>query len=137
MAHSPEIRFRIPGFLSELKLQYESVGDTVWLIRDLDRGLAHVVVYADENLVTIRAKIMMIPDGSPGRFFEDLLRLNAEMLHGAYAIEEDSVIWIDTLEFETMDLEEFQASLDAASLSVMHHTSRLSRYASGGNDGNV
>ena len=50
------------------------------------------------------------------------------MVHGAYAIENDSVILIDSLEFPTMDLEEFQASLDSTGLALAQHYPRLSKY---------
>ncbi len=137
MFSTPEIRDKVGGYLRELGLSHEVVGDTVWLIRDPERGLAQVVVYADETLVTIRARLIDIPTDGREAFFEDLLRLNLEMLHGAYALEEEAVIWMDTLELGTMDLEEFQASLDAASLCMLQHVPRLSNQISGGDNGSI
>ncbi|NJL73213.1 MAG: YbjN domain-containing protein [Candidatus Competibacteraceae bacterium] len=52
----------------------------------------------------------------------------ADLVHGAYALEGDNVILIDTLEFETMDLEEFQASLDAVGLALAQHYPLLAKY---------
>ena len=137
MASVRDIRDRLSTFLSSLNLQFESVGDTIWLIRDLEHGLAHVIVFAEENLVTIRAKMFELPEERDGKLLEDLLRMNAEMVHGAYAVEEETVIWVDTLEFDTLDIEEFQASLDAARQSVARNSGRLARYVSGGNDGSL
>ncbi|MCK4514809.1 MAG: YbjN domain-containing protein, partial [Spirochaetaceae bacterium] len=88
----------------------------------------YVVVYAEEELVTLRAKVMQIPSENREKYFEELLRLNAEMVHGAYAIEEDSVILIDSLVAPTMDLEEFQASLDSTGLALAQHYPRLAKY---------
>lgn len=135
MAGIPEIRERLSSYLTSLQLHFEPVGDTIWLVRDLNRGLAHVIVYAEENLVTIRARMFELPTERDGILLEDLLRMNAEMAHGAYAIEENTVIWVDTLEFDTLDLEEFQASLDAASESVTRNSGRLAQYVGGGSDG--
>lgn len=125
---STSAREKLEGFFINLELIYEEVGDNMWLITDEENGLSSVVVYVQDDLVTIRAKVMGIPAQDREAFFEDLLRLNGEMVHGAYAIEEDSVILIDSLELPTMDLEEFQASLDSTGLALAQHYSRLAKY---------
>ncbi len=119
---------KLEGFFINLELAYEEVGDAMWLITDDENGLSSVVVYVQEELVTLRAKVMDVPTENREAFFEDLLRLNAEMVHGAYAIEGESVILVDSLEFPTMDLEEFQASLDSTGLALAQHYGRLSKY---------
>ncbi|TFH05552.1 MAG: hypothetical protein E4H09_01835 [Spirochaetales bacterium] len=111
-----------------LDLSYEEVGENMWLISDEENGLATVIVYAEDELVTLRAKVMEVPKERREEFFEDLLRLNAGMVHGAYAIEEDSVILVDSLELPTMDLEELQASLDSTGLALAQHLPRLAKY---------
>ena len=119
---------KLEGFFINLELVYEEVGENMWLITDEDNGLRAVVVYAQEDLVTFRAKVMDVPSERRESFFEELLRLNAGMVHGAYAIEEANVILIDSLELPTMDLEEFQASLDSMGLALAQHYSILSEY---------
>ena len=121
-------REKLEGFFINLELMYEEVGENMWLVSDEENGLRSVVVYVQEDLVTLRAKIMDVPSKDREAFFEELLRLNAEMVHGAYAIEEQSVILIDSLEGPTMDLEEFQASLDSTGLALAQHYGRLSKY---------
>jgi hypothetical protein len=125
---SASAREKLEGFFINLELMYEEVGENMWLISDEDNGLRSVVVYVQEDLVTLRAKIMDVPAENREAFFEELLRLNAEMVHGAYAIEEQSVILIDSLEGPTMDLEEFQASLDSTGLALAQHYGTLSKY---------
>lgn len=120
---------KLEGYLIHLSMTYEEVGDHIWLINDEDKGLGHVVVFSEDSLVTIRAKIMEIPEKNEQQFFEQLLRLNAsDMVHGAYALENNDVIIIDTLELDTMDIEEFQASLDAIGLAVAQHYPILSKF---------
>jgi hypothetical protein len=120
---------KIEGYLIHLSMTYEEVGDHIWLINDEEKGLGHVVVFSEDSLVTIRAKIMEIPKENKIQFFEQLLRLNAsDMVHGAYALENNDVIIIDTLELDTMDIEEFQASLDAIGLAVAQHYPILSKF---------
>ncbi len=62
-------------------------------------------------------------------FFEELLKLNAtDLFHGSYGLDGDNVILIDTLEVETLDIEELQASIDAMGLALVQHYELLSRY---------
>jgi len=119
---------KLEGFFINLELIYEEIGENMWLLTDEENGLSSVVVYVQDELVTLRAKVMDVPAEQREEFFEELLRLNAAMVHGAYAIEEDSVILIDSLEFPSMDLEEFQASLDSTGLALAQHYGRLSKY---------
>jgi hypothetical protein len=122
------VKEKLEGFFINLELSYEEVSDNMWIISDERNGLGSVVVYAEDDLVTLRAKIMEVPAEKRKEFFEELLRLNAEMVHGAYAIEEDSVILVDSLELPTMDLEEFQASLDSTGLALAQHLPRFAKY---------
>jgi hypothetical protein len=119
---------KLEGFFINLELIYEEIGENMWLLTDEENGLSSVVVYVQDELVTLRAKVMDVPAEQREEFFEELLRLNAAMVHGAYAIEADSVILIDSLEFPSMDLEEFQASLDSTGLALAQHYGRLSKY---------
>ena len=122
------IRDKIERYMINLSLTYEELGENIWLIEDPEKGLGHVFVYADDPLVTLRAKVMDLPDKDRESFFEELLRLNNEMIHGAYALEQSNVVLVDTLESETMDLEEFRASLEAIGLALAQHYPRLSQY---------
>jgi hypothetical protein len=119
---------RIERYLITLAINYEQVSDDVWIVNDTDKGLNQLIVFVDESLVTIRTRVMEVPQDNRLELFEDLLRFNLDLVHGAYAIEEDFVILMDTLELETMDLEEFQASMDALGLALAQHYPRLSQY---------
>ncbi len=119
---------KLEGFFIHLELVYEEIGENMWLLTDEENGLRSIVVFVQDDLVTLRAKVMDIPSADREAFFEQLLRLNTEMVHGAYALEEQHVILLDTLELPTMDLEEFQASLDSTGLALAQHYGTLARY---------
>lgn len=122
------VREKLESFFINLQLTYKEVGENMWLISDDENNVGYVVVYAQEELVTLRAKVMEVPSENREKYFEELLRLNAEMVHGAYAIEENNVILIDSLVAPTMDLEEFQASLDSTGLALAQHYPKLAKY---------
>ncbi len=122
------VKSKIEGYLINLSLTHEEIGENIWLINDAEKGLGNVIVFAEDSLCTIRAKVMEIPEKGRLELFRELLLLNADMVHGAYAIEEDHIILLDTLELATMDYEEFQASLDAVGLALAQHYPKLSQF---------
>ncbi len=50
------------------------------------------------------------------------------MVHGAYALDGKNVVIVDTLEGDTLDVEELQASIEAISLAVVQHHAIHSKY---------
>ena len=123
---------KVRSYLVDLGLSYEEVGDGTFLINDEDKGLKNIVAMVSEPLLIIRVKVMEAPDSNRESLYEELLRLNAEdLLHGAYALEGDHVILIDTLELETLDLEELRSSLEAIGLALIQHYKLLGRYRQG------
>jgi hypothetical protein len=126
-----DIREKVEQYLVRLSISYERLNPDTWVIRDRDEGLENVIVVAAEPVVVIRAKVMDIPAKRRQELFEELLRLNAtDLLHGGYALQDQSVILLDTLVAATMDVEEFQSSLDAIGLALSQHYERLSAYRS-------
>ena len=120
---------KIEGYMINLGLTFEEINENSWIIADEESGLEQVAVIAADPLVVIRVNVMEVPGDRKEQFFEELLTLNAsDLIHGAYALEEGKVILVDTLELETMDIEEFQASLDAIGLALAQHYPVLSKY---------
>ncbi|MFQ3547305.1 MAG: YbjN domain-containing protein [Termitinemataceae bacterium] len=120
---------KIERYLIDLMLSYRDLGDNMWIIEDEDRSLNGVVIAYTHPLVIIRVTVMKTPAEKRLELFTKLLELNAtDLVHGAYAVENDAVILIDTLEYETLDYEEFRASLDAISLALTQHYPILSQY---------
>ena len=122
-------RDKVQSYLVDLGLSFDEVDANTWLITDEDKGSKNIVVLVSEPLVILRVKVMELPEWERGRLYERLLQLNAEdLLHGAYALEGDHVILIDTLELESMDLEDFRASIEAMGLALAQHYKILSEY---------
>jgi hypothetical protein len=86
---------------------------------------------ADSHLL-MRVDVMQVPQEGTAKLFEELLRLNAkDMIHGAYGIDGKTIVILDSLELDTLDLEEFQASIDAIGLALAQHFRILSAYRPG------
>lgn len=121
---------KIERFLNSLSLIYEDVvGEDTWIINDDEKGLENIIVILADPVVIVRVKVMTVPGANREQFFEQLLKLNqSDMIHGAYALEGEDIILLNTLVAETLDFEEFQATLDAIGLALAQHYQMLSSY---------
>jgi hypothetical protein len=120
---------KVEQYLIDLMLTYQEIGPNVWLIDDEEHGVEGVAVALNEPLVMIRVVVMDAPKERRLELFTKLLELNAgDLVHGAYALEGDKIVLIDTLEYDTMDYTEFRASLDAFSLALIQHYPIFAQY---------
>ena len=100
-------------------LTYQQIDTNLWLLDDEEHAIQGVVVMHAEPLVIVRAEIMDIPKDNLLELYTKLLELNgSDLIHGAYALDNNKVILLNTLQYETMDYEEFRAALDSFSLAL-------------------
>jgi hypothetical protein len=120
-----DTRDTIEHYLIQMEYPFESIEPDMWIIHDT----ANVVVTYELPLVVFRIKLMEIPKDRREDFFKLLLELNAtNMIHGAYGIEGDNVVLIDTLQSEYLDFNEFQASLDALLMASTQDYQKLNAF---------
>ncbi len=120
---------KVEGYMINLGLTFEEIDESSWIINDEENGLEQVAVICADPLLIIRVSVMESPSDKKEEFYEKLLTLNAaDLVHGAYALDGHKVVLIDTLVLETLDLEEFQATLDAIGLALAQHYPVLSKY---------
>jgi|TARA_B110000116_G_C16732076_1_gene534212 hypothetical protein len=123
----------LESFLIRMDLEYEEVDEGMYLTRGEDGG-APVVVHHADALLLIRMKVMDMPgEGSNSlALYRTLLELNAnEIVHGAYGIEDGDLILSDTLELETLDFLEVQASIESITLAAATHMEQIRNLANG------
>jgi hypothetical protein len=122
-------RNKIEQYLIDMMLTYREVSPNLWLIDDTEHNLAGIAVMYAEPLVVFRVVVMDAPHEGRLELFTQLLQLNAnDVLHGAYALEDDKIVLINTQDYETMDYGEFRSTLDAFSLALVQHYPVLSKY---------
>ena len=120
---------KIEQYLIDLKYSYQEVKPNFWLLDDVEHGLEGIAIIYADPVVIIEVQVMDAPRENREKFFVKLLELNAsEMIHGAYGLEGDKVIIIDSLEYGSLDFIEFRATLDAISLALTQHYPILSVY---------
>ena len=115
----------IDHYLIQIGYPYESVEAHMWVIRNT----ANIVVTLEPPLVLFRMKLMEIPNRRREDFFKLLLEINtSDMIHGAYGIEDNNVVLIDTLQAENLDYNEFQATLEALMLASTQDYQKLKAF---------
>ena len=120
---------KIESFLMDLDISYQELGTNAYYIDDPDKGLPGISVSLSEPIVVFRAKVMTLPQEKKPELLEQLLRLNGtDIVHGAYGLDDSDVVLIDTLEYDTMDKGEFQATLDSMGLALSRHYAILRSY---------
>jgi hypothetical protein len=120
---------KVEQYLIDLMFTYREVGKNLWYVDDEDHGLQGVAIMLAEPLVVFRVVVMDAPGENRLELFTKLLELNAsDMVHGAYALEDEKIVLIDTLEYATLDYGEFRATLDAFGLALTQHYPILSSY---------
>jgi hypothetical protein len=72
---------------------------------------------------------MDIPKNKLLELYTKLLELNAnDVIHGAYALDKNKIVLIHSLQYSSMDFEDFRASLDSFGLALTQHYPILSVY---------
>lgn len=124
----------IESWLIRTELDFEEIEQGMWMVRpepvEETAEAPPVVISHQPPVLLLRAAIRGLPDedddGANLRLFRRLLELNAnDLVHGAYGLEEGEVVLTDTLELETLDFEEFRASLESLTLAVSSHVPEL------------
>ena len=125
----------LESFLIRMDLDFNEVDEGMFLVQGPNNG-APVVVHHSPPLLVIRLKVMTRPtEVDLGELYEALLVWNStDVVHGAYGIEEGVLILTDTLELETLDFPEVQASVESLQMAASSHMERIKALAGTGQE---
>ena len=125
----------LESFLIRMDMDWNEVDEGMFLVQSPSGG---VVVHFSEPVLLLRLKVMDLPNAESdlSDLYRTLLELNAtDIVHGAYGIENGELILSDTLELQTLDFEELQASVESLQFAAASHLGRIKDLAGaeGGN----
>ncbi|GAA0178340.1 hypothetical protein SH2C18_14110 [Clostridium sediminicola] len=125
-----DIKRKIEGFMIDMNLLFEEIGEGTWRIEDDLTHIDNIVVKVIDPIVLFRVKIMTLPNENRESLYRTVLELNAnDLVHGAYAIENNSLVIIDTLQGENLDMNEFQSTVDSIGFALSQHYDILAKFA--------
>ncbi|MGQ9632362.1 MAG: YbjN domain-containing protein [bacterium] len=120
----------INEYLDRLGAPYQELSFGVWKV-DYREGdmIPQIIISLDAPLLVFRIKVMELPKENRESFYKRLLELNTtSMDHGAFGIEDNNVVLVDTLEVENLDYNEFEASIRSLSFTLAMTHKELSTY---------
>jgi hypothetical protein len=116
----------IESYLLKIGLPFEPIAPGMWNIKAEHENL---VVSIAGPVVVFRTKVMDLPAANRESLYETLLRLNTtEMVHGAFGIEDKSIVIVNALALENLDFNEFSDVVDDFTLAVSKHYPTLSKF---------
>ena len=126
----------LESYLIRMDLEFDEVDEGMFLVQPKSDG-PPVVVHHSPPLLLVRLKVMEIPEGQDlGELFKSLLVWNAtDVVHGAYGIDEEDLVLTDTLELESLDFQELQASLESMQMASASHMNQIKTLAGTGKEG--
>lgn len=111
----------VKQYLLDLNLSIvdEDPGEGLVVVEDEERGLKNLVVDCEDPILIFEQMIMPVPS-NPGDLYQRLLKMNRNVIHGAFALDEDGrmVLYRDTLQLANLDVNEVQGTIEALSLAL-------------------
>lgn len=119
----------VESYFKGLELSYETVGEGMWVLNLEDQGIDNFIINHEPPVIVFRIKLMNAPTKNREQFFKHLLELNStDLIHGAYALEGDSVVLVDSLQSENLDINELAASVESLAFGATQNYAELSSY---------
>lgn len=110
----------------QLSIVREEPEEGIVVVDDEERGLKNMVVDCEDPILIFEQMIMPVPP-NPGDMYRRLLQMNRSLIHGAFALDEDSkmVLYRDTLQLANLDLNEVEGTIEALSLALAEFAGEL------------
>ena len=122
---------KVKSYLQELELNVDSEdeGEELLVVNDEERGLHNLIIDCEDPILVIEQAIIPLPS-EPGELYKRLLEINRSLIHGAFAIDQESnvVLFRDTLRLDTLDRSELEGSVNALGLALAENAEELLSY---------
>ncbi len=125
---------KVKNYLLDLGLEIieENQEEELFIVKDEERGINNLIIDCEEPILILEQLIMSVPQNNRQKFFERLLQMNRNLIHGAFALDEESkfVIFRDTLQLKNLDFNELEASIIALEMALVEYGDELMSYRS-------
>ena len=127
-------KFNLVGqYLTEMNLSIVGTDekDEIFIVDDEDNGIKNMVIDCEEPILILEQIIMDVPSSESKEFYMELLKMNRNLVHGAFVLDEEGskVIYRDTLQIDNLDLNELEGSINSLSLALSEFGTKLISYA--------
>lgn len=123
---------KIKQYLVELDytITLEKEEDGILVTQKQEHGIKNLVLGIAPPVLILEQYIFKIEKPSE-EIFQSLLMKNREIIHGAFVLDEtgQKVIFRDTLQIDTLDIEELEASLNSLSLLMSEYAEEIIKFS--------
>lgn len=124
MSHFEKVR----DYLIELEYSIikEDAENEVFIVESLEDGIQNLLIGIADPIIIIEQYLFDLTS-NVGEVSKLLLMKNRDIVHGAFVMDDDGkkVIFRDTLQVETLDIEELEGSLTSLSLLLSEYTDEI------------
>jgi len=122
----------IKQYLVELDytITHEKEDEGILIIEKEEYGVKNLVIGITPPVLILEQYIFKI-DQPSAEIFQSLLIKNRDIIHGAFVLDDTGkkVIFRDTLQIETLDIEELEASLNSLSLLMSEYANEIIKFS--------
>ena len=119
---------KILDFSSRLDLNviHQDREEELIVVINEEKGIYQMVIDCEYPILIFEQLIYEIKKTSERHFLE-LLKMNRNLIHGAFVVSEDGrqMIYRDTLQLENLDFNEFEGTINALSLGLAEYSRYL------------
>ena len=113
----------------DLKIVREDTGEELVVIDDEESGIKNMIVDCEDPVLIIEQAVFPLSakaKESPQTLLR-ILQMNRQLVHGAFVVDEtgEQVIFRDTLQLASLDLNELESSINSLSLGLAEFGSEI------------
>ena len=114
----------------EYTITHEKEDEGILVIQKEEHGIKNLVIGISPPVLILEQYIFKIEKPS-AEVYQNLLMKNRDIVHGAFVLDESGqkVIFRDTLQIDTLDIEELEASLNSLSLLMSEYAEKIITYS--------
>lgn len=123
---------KVKEYLHELdyEILMEDVDEELVVVSNREAGITSLVLDCEDPILVMEQHIFDIKEDN-AEVYKELLKMNREVIHGAFALDESGkkVIFRDTLELDNLDLNELEASINALVMMLSENYDKILKFA--------
>lgn len=123
---------KVKNYITDLDydILMEDEAEGLMVIESEENGIKNLVLGIEDPLLIIEQSLINLSDTSAETYLH-LLQKNRDIVHGAFVIDESGkrVIFRDTLQIATLDLNELEATFNSLALLLGEYSEELLKVA--------
>ena len=123
---------KVRSFLLELDFQiiHADEQERVFVVEKESLGIKNLVIGCADPLLIIEQYLLELPTQTT-EIYRSLLQKNRDIIHGAFVLDDTGrrVIFRDTLQMETLDLCEIEATFNSLALLLSEYSDQLIQFS--------